>query len=86
MVSCSFLSAAEPSIPKAIDRCVERGARQVLVLPYFVLNGKHVTRDIPSIVREAARRHRGRCRISLRPYLGYHPLLVSVVKARLSHG
>ena len=85
-VCCAFLEAAEPSIPEAINRCVDRGARQVRVLPYFVLTGKHVLYDIPQIVREASRRHANKAEIILCPYLGYHPKLVSVVKQRIHEG
>ena len=85
-VRCAFLEAAEPSIPDAIDRCVERGAREVRVLPYFVLTGKHVTRDIPKIIAQAVKCHRNRAKIVLCPYLGYHSKIVSVVKERLKAG
>jgi sirohydrochlorin ferrochelatase len=85
-VHCAFLEAAPPSIQEAIDRCVERGAHEVRVLPYFVLTGKHVLRDIPLIVQDASRRHAAKAKISLCPYLGYHPKLVSVVKQRIREG
>ena len=81
-VRCGFLEAAEPSIPRAIRECIDRGAKEVRVLPYFVLSGKHVMSDIPRIVADAARRHRS-AKIVLRPYLGYHSKIVSVVKERL---
>ena len=84
-VYCAFLEVSVPSIPEAILRCVQRGAREVRILPYFVLTGKHVTRDIPRIVREAARQHRGKAKIILCPYLGYHSKIVSVVKDRIAH-
>ncbi len=85
-VCCAFLEAATPSIPEAIDRCVRRGARQVRVLPYFVLTGKHVLGDIPRIVRETSQRHVGKAQIILCSYLGYHPKIVSVVKQRIREG
>ncbi len=82
-VCCAFLEVAQPSISEAIDQCVERGAKEVRVLPYFVLTGKHVVHDIPQIVREAASRHAHRAKIVLCPYLGYDPKIVSVAKQRL---
>ena len=82
-VRCAFLEVSRPSIPEAVRLCVRRGPRQVRVLPYFVLTGKHVTRDIPRIVAETARTHRGRSRVVLRPYLGYHEKIVSVVRERI---
>ncbi len=85
-VCCAFLEAAQPSIPDAINRCVERGAREVRVLPYFVLTGKHVLQDIPRMVHEASRRHADNAQIILCPYLGYHAKIVSVVKQRIGQG
>ena len=84
-VTCAFLEVASPSIPEAVRDCVLNGAREVRILPYFVLTGKHVTRDIPLIVSEAVKKHRGRSRIVLCPYLGYHEKIVSVVQERIGH-
>ena len=82
-VCCAFLEVSLPSIPEAISNCVEKGAAEVRVLPYFVLTGKHVTGDIPRIVAAEAKKHRPQARILLCPYLGYHPGIVSVVKERV---
>ena len=82
-VRCAFLEVTAPSIPQAIEDCVRRHASEVRVLPYFVLTGKHVLQDIPRIVREVARHYRGKAKIVLCPYLGYHPKIVSVVKERI---
>ena len=79
----AFLEVARPSISEAIRSSVQRGASEVRVLPYFVLTGKHVTRDIPLIVREMALQHHPKAKIVLCPYLGYHPRIVSVVKDRI---
>lgn len=51
-VRCAFLELAEPSIPSSIDQAVNGGARQITVLPYFLVAGRHVAQDIPDIVRE----------------------------------
>ena len=85
-VCCAFLEVSKPSIPEAIACCVESGSSEVRVLPYFVLTGKHVIRDIPGIVRDAARRHARKAKIILCPYLGYHPKLVSLVRQRIREG
>ena len=85
-VHCAFLEVAKPSIPEAITRCIEGGSSEVRVLPYFVLTGKHVLRDIPRIVLAEAARHKGKAKIVLCPYLGYHSKLVSVVQQRIGEG
>lgn len=50
IVNSAFLELAEPSIPEGIKKCVEQGATSVVVLPYFLNSGRHVTEDIPNIV------------------------------------
>lgn len=85
-VLCGFLEVTPPSIHEAILACVHHGAGEVRVLPYFVLTGRHVTRDIPRIVGATSKKYRGQFKIVLCPYLGFHPKLVAVVKERLLHG
>lgn len=58
-VAPAFLELAVPSIPDAIDRAVAEGAATVLVLPYFLHPGRHLTEDLPAIVADANRRHDG---------------------------
>ena len=83
LVLCAYLGSASPSVPEAVARCVRRGAGEIVVVPYFVLAGDHVGEDIPAIVREAAEKHRGKVKIRLSPYLGYHEKIVSVVQERI---
>lgn len=84
-VTCAYLEINPPSIPEALLRAVRRGARDIRVLPYFVLAGNHVREDIPRIVRFEARRWKRKAKIRLCPYLGYHEKIVSVVKERIQH-
>lgn len=56
-VAPAFLELAQPSIPDAIDTAVANGAATVLVLPYFLHPGRHLTEDLPAIVAEANGRH-----------------------------
>lgn len=46
-VSYAFLELAEPPISEAIDKCVQQGATDILLLPYFLSAGRHVQQDIP---------------------------------------
>jgi sirohydrochlorin ferrochelatase len=72
LVRAGFLELAEPSIPEGIGQCIEAGADQVVVLPYFLSAGRHVSEDIPLEV-EKARQHHPRASIVLAPYLGSAP-------------
>jgi len=68
-VDCAFLEIAEPLIPAGIQRCIDRGADQVVVLPYFLSAGRHVVEDIPNDVALKQAEHPG-IDIRIAPYLG----------------
>ena len=50
IVHAAFLEIAEPLISEGIKRCIDDGATSIIVLPYFLNSGRHVTEDIPEIV------------------------------------
>ncbi|MDM8546694.1 sirohydrochlorin chelatase [Candidatus Venteria ishoeyi] len=51
-VYCAFLELASPSIAEGLKHCIETGTQQVTVLPYFLSAGRHVSTDIPAIIKE----------------------------------
>jgi sirohydrochlorin ferrochelatase len=84
IVEAAHMDLAEPSIGTAFDRCVRRGAKLVVIHPYFLLPGRHWQEDIPALVAEAADRHRG-VRYLITAPLGLHPLLTEIIKDRVEH-
>ena len=54
IVEPAHMELAEPSIAAAYARCVERGADEIVVCPFFLGPGKHWQSDIPQLVSEAA--------------------------------
>lgn len=85
IVETAYLELAEPTIPQAGRRCVERGAGRVLMLPYFLSAGAHVVEDLEHHRRELAAQF-PTTDFRLCPPLGRHPLLVEIVLARLAEG
>lgn len=57
IVECGFLEFAKPVIQEGIDRCVERGANIVTVLPGMLMAAGHAKNDMPSEVHEARKRY-----------------------------
>lgn len=45
-VQCSYLELAEPDILTGGTACVDAGATTVVMLPYFLSPGRHVTEDL----------------------------------------
>jgi sirohydrochlorin ferrochelatase len=68
-VSCAFLEIAQPSIQEGIQQLIDRGAHEVVVLPYFLSAGRHVAEDIPREVRAKQAEHPG-VAVRIAPYLG----------------
>ena len=72
----AFLELQSPNIPDGINLCIEQGADEVIIVPYFVQTGKHVIRDIPHIIDEAKALH-PKIFIVLANYLGFDSRMVS---------
>ena len=53
----AFLEMAEPTLLDAIGTAIADGAQRIVVLPYFLAPGRHVTEDVPELIIEAGRRH-----------------------------
>jgi sirohydrochlorin ferrochelatase len=51
IVEIAFLELTRPSIAEAIERCIQQGANEVCLMPYFLCAGHHVMRDIPHEVK-----------------------------------
>ena len=54
LVRHAHMELAEPSIAAGFADCVRNGATEVIAFPYMLSPGKHVTRDVPRLVSEAA--------------------------------
>lgn len=82
IVEVAHLELAAPDLGEAIARCAARGARSVVVLPFFLAPGRHSAHDIPRLAEAAAERH---VNVSIRVAapLGAHPALVEALLARL---
>jgi sirohydrochlorin ferrochelatase len=81
IVEASFLELAGLNIEQGGARCVEQGAEQVILLPYFLSAGVHVRRDLTEACRRLAEQF-PRVRFRLAEPLGRHPLLLEVVVER----
>jgi sirohydrochlorin ferrochelatase len=83
VVQTSFLELAEPGIETGGARCVEHGATDVILLPYFLSPGVHVVEDLTAARGRLSERFPW-VRFVLAEPLGRHPLLIDVVAARAS--
>jgi sirohydrochlorin ferrochelatase len=83
MVEPAFLELAEPSIPDGIEFCIQQGAKEVVVFPYFLSAGRHVAEDIPAEVRVKQEQY-PEIAIHVADYLGIAPGMPGMILAHLS--
>lgn len=84
IVEPAHMELSEPSIASAYARCVERGAGEIIVCPFFLGPGKHWTGDIPRLAAEAAAAHPG-TRYHVAMPLGIDDLMLELIAKRISH-
>ena len=82
IVEPAHMELAEPSISESFARCVEQGATQIIVSPFFLFPGRHWSQDIPNLVAEAASSFPEVKYLVTAP-LDLHPLLLDVIDHRI---
>lgn len=83
IVEIAYLELTEPTIPQGAARCVERGALEVKMSPFFLSAGTHIAEDLTGFRSEFEAQYPG-VRFQLCPPLGLHPLLVEAVFERMN--
>jgi precorrin-8X/cobalt-precorrin-8 methylmutase len=81
-VRTAYLQFTGPDIAATIDACAAEGAQRIVVHPFFLYAGMHVTKDIPALIAEARKRHPGVDIVYSAP-LGVHEHLARVVLERI---
>jgi sirohydrochlorin ferrochelatase len=77
----AFLELAEPDLNTAVQKLRERGARRIVVTPYFLVMGVHLQKDLPKLLEEAAAHAPGVALVCTPPLDG-HPALVEILSER----
>ena len=82
-VRVAYLQFAKPVLSDTIKESVRNGAKKIIIHPYFLISGMHVTKDIPEMIKEAERMYPDVEFIYTEP-LGIHEKLVQVIMERIS--
>ena len=82
IVQPAFLQFEHPNFAEAVDKIVGMGAQQIIVHPYFLYMGAHVTKDLPFEIGTAKRKYPD-IEFILAPHLGYHEKLVDIAVERI---
>jgi sirohydrochlorin ferrochelatase len=81
-VRTAYLQFTKPKLQDAIMDCVLSGASRIIVHPYFLSKGVHVTKNIPELIEEAKVMHPDIEFICTEP-LGTHEQLAEIVLASI---
>ena len=79
----AFFSIARPNIHDRVAELADRGIRHIVLMPYFLYTGQHVTHDIPAMLAECRERFPG-VTLELLPTLENDPAVEDVVVERLT--
>lgn len=83
VIQHAFLDCASPNISQGIDLLVQKGTKKITVLPFFLVSGKHTQIDIPKILKEKRKQHKG-LTIHLKKPLGQLPEMIDLIIQTLS--
>ncbi|SMF58564.1 CbiX/SirB N-terminal domain-containing protein [Pseudobacteriovorax antillogorgiicola] len=83
IVESAHMELAQPDIASAFQQCVEQGADEIVVVPYFFMPGKHIQKDIPRLTEEARARH-PHVSVRIAPPLGRHPLMKTILSDQVN--
>ena len=74
----AFLELAKPSILEGIDLCVQFGANEIIVIPYFLSAGRHVIEDVPNEIAKGKGKY-PHIKITTNDYLGNNPNIAQIL-------
>ncbi|UFU00672.1 sirohydrochlorin chelatase [Radiobacillus kanasensis] len=77
-----FLELANPWIPEGIERCIQRGATRIAIIPVLLLTATHAKKDIPKMVQETMKSY-PEVKVSYGETLGVQQQLVDVLVKRI---
>ncbi|MEW6619123.1 MAG: precorrin-8X methylmutase [bacterium] len=56
-VEIAFLQFSKPDFFDGVSACVSKGAKRIIIYPYFLYKGRHFYEDIPEMIEEARKRY-----------------------------
>lgn len=77
----AFLELAHPSLGEAVEQLAQQGVQRVLITPYFLTMGRHLTEDLPRLIDQIRPQH-PELTLQASPPLDGHPELAAILAAR----
>ena len=83
IVQHAFLELAQPDIVTGLDSLIKQGAKDIVILPYFLARGNHVMLDIPQEVNQLMQSNDS-IKITTLPHLGANQNMPAFVVEHIS--
>lgn len=48
----AYFQFCQPDLERSVKKLIAKGHQTVIIIPFFLFNGNHVTRDIPHIIEK----------------------------------
>lgn len=78
IVEVGFLNYSEPPFAEAFRHCVEQGATNITVVPYFLVAGKFVKEDLPKQIKKVQSTF-PHVKVRVADAFRFHPLLADAL-------
>ncbi|MFQ5957706.1 MAG: precorrin-8X methylmutase [Candidatus Brocadiales bacterium] len=82
VVEPSFLQFEEPSLSRAVESVINKGAEKVVVVPLLLFPGNHMRNDIPEEIQQQRSKHGG-VEIVLTRHMGIDNRIAQIVVERI---
>ena len=78
----AYLQFRDKNLEKGLDSLVAKGAKEIIVIPYFLFSGIHIQEDIPKELNTYIEKHPG-IKISFGKTLGSDERLAKILADRV---
>ena len=78
----AYMEFCDVNLSKGLDKLLEQGANDIIVVPYFLFSGIHIREDIPGEIAEYLSAHPG-LKVRLGNTLGADPRIADVLCDRV---
>ena len=82
IVDVCYMERLGARFAQVFEKCTKLGAQEVVLIPYFLHLGLHTRTDIPSMMKQEARKYPN-VKLVFGKNLGFDELLVDLVKKRI---
>lgn len=78
----AFMQFDAIDLSQAVQYVLDRGVQKVVIVPYFLVTGNHISVDIPELIKTEKQKHPD-IEFLIARHLNGHPALVDIVLDRI---